>query len=120
MNYLSLFFLLFSCVTVPAVANEADVIAVKATLVSKRSYRFDVTVRHADTGREHYADRWEVLAPDGSILGTRALAHPHTNEQPFTRSLSGVKIPTDLHQVTIRVHDSKHAFGGKTIVVDLD
>ena len=43
-----------------------------------------VTVQHADTGWDHYADAWEVLAPDGTVLGTRTLLHPHTDEQPFT------------------------------------
>jgi hypothetical protein len=35
------------------------------------SYRFDVTVRHADTGWDHYADAWDILTPDGTLLGSR-------------------------------------------------
>jgi hypothetical protein len=46
-------------------------------------YRFSVTVRHADEGWDHYADRWEVLTSDGTLLATRTLYHPHVNEQPF-------------------------------------
>jgi hypothetical protein len=79
--------------TVAASAGEADVEAVKATRAADGTWRFDVTVRHADTGWDHYANRWDVVAPDGTILGTRTLLHPHENEQPFTRSLSGVSIP---------------------------
>ena len=124
MKYISLFTLVFAlliiCATGIAIADEADVVAVKATQTGKQTYRFDVTIRHDDTNWEHYADSWEVLAPDGSILGTRVLAHPHINEQPFTRSLSGVKIPAGINQVKIRVHDSVHAFGGDTMVVDLN
>ncbi|MCV6596122.1 MAG: hypothetical protein OIF40_03430 [Mangrovicoccus sp.] len=66
------------------------------------TWRFDVTIAHPDTGWGHYADGWEVLSPDGTRLGYRELAHPHVNEQPFTRSLSGVEIPADLTEVEIR------------------
>ena len=120
MRYLSIFSVLVFCLTGAAIAGEADVIVVKVKQTGEQLYRFDVTVRHADQGWGHYADRWEVLATDGSIIDTRVLAHPHTNEQPFTRSLSGVKIPVDTRQVTIRAHDSVHDFGGETMVVDLD
>ncbi len=123
MKYVSVFFLLFTLllvfVTGIATAGEADVVAVEVTRTGT-TYRFDVTLRHDDASWEHYANRWEILAPDGSILATRVLAHPHINEQPFTRSLSGVKIPTGINQVEIRAHDSVHAYGGKTMVVDLN
>jgi hypothetical protein len=120
MKYISIFFLGIFCFTGAAIAGEADVIAVKVKQTGSHLYRFDVTIRHADQGWDHYADRWEILAPDGNILDTRVLAHPHTNEQPFTRSLSGVKTPIELRQVKIRAHDSVHAFGGETMIIDLD
>ena len=50
------------------------------------SWSFSVTLKHADTGREHYADGWGVYLEDGTELGYRVLAHPHVNEQPFKRS----------------------------------
>ena len=98
-------------------AGEADVVAVKVSKTGERVYRFDVTVRHDDTGWDHYADRWEVLAPDGRVLGVRVLAHPHENEQPFTRSLSGVEIPTGVAEVRVRAGDSVHDFGGAEMTV---
>lgn len=100
-------------------AGESDVIAVKVSRSGDALYHFDVTLQHEDTGWDHYANQWEVLAPDGTVLGTRVLYHPHVNEQPFTRSLSGVKIPAEIKQVTIRSYDSVHGAGGKEIVVDL-
>lgn len=104
----------------PAVyAGEADVIEVKATRAGDSTYKFDVTVRHADEGWKHYADKWDVLAPDGTVLGTRILAHPHDDEQPFTRSLGGVKIPENVDEVTIRAHDLVHKYGGATVTVVL-
>lgn len=103
----------------PATAGEADVVEVEATPTGARVYRFDVTVRHADEGWDHYADRWEVLAPDGSVLATRVLLHPHVDEQPFTRSLGGVEVPAGIGQVTVRAHDKVHGLGGREVLVDL-
>ena len=76
-------------------------------------YRFDVTLSHADEGWDHYANQWQVLTADGVLLGTRTLAHPHVDEQPFTRSLSGVKVPKNLGitQVLVRPRDSVHGEG---------
>jgi len=74
-------------------------------------WRVSVTLRSDDTGWERYADGWEVAAPDGTRLGYRELLHPHVDEQPFTRSLSGVAIPEDLDWVSIRGHDSVDGWG---------
>ncbi len=93
-------------------AGEADVEKVKISKESAGSYRFDVTVRHDDKGWDHYANKWEVVAPDGKVLGTRVLAHPHETEQPFTRSLGGVKIPAGVEKVRVRAYDSVHGAGG--------
>ena len=114
------FLLPFFCITGTAIAGGADVVAVDFIKTGEQTYRFDVTVHHTDRGWEHYANHWDIIAPDGSTLGNRKLAHPHVNEQPFTRSLSDVKIPLDVHQVTIRAHDSVHAFDGETMTVDLN
>jgi len=103
----------------PAWAGEADVVAVKVTSGPAGTWRFDVTVRHADEGWSHYADRWEVLGPDGRVLATRILLHPHENEQPFTRSLTGVVVPAGVHRVTVRAHDKVHGQGGREVSVEL-
>ncbi len=100
-------------------AGEADVLKVEAR-PEGGAWRFDVTVAHADTGWDHYADRWEVLAPDGTVLGTRVLLHPHENEQPFTRSLGGVEVPAAVTRVTVRAHDSVHGLGGREVTVELE
>ena len=102
-----------------AQAGEADVVGVEVTPSGDGLYRFDVTVRHADTGWDHYADAWDVVAPDGSVLGTRTLLHPHENEQPFTRSLSDVAIPAGITEVTVRAHDSVDGYGGEEMTLVL-
>lgn len=102
-----------------AVGGEADVMEVKVAREPAGTYHFEVTVRHADEGWEHYADRWEIVAPDGSVLATRPLRHPHVDEQPCTRDLGGVRIPDGIRRVTVRAHDSRHGTGGKEVTVEL-
>ena len=75
------------------------------------AWSFSVTVRHPDTGWDHYADGWEVALPGGEQIGFRKLLHPHENEQPFTRSLSGVVVPDGVTEVLVRAHDSVHGWG---------
>ena len=113
---LSLIFLLSGNV---ASAGEVAVLQVNVKRSGDNVYYFEVTVTHKDEGWDHYANKWDVVAPDGTILGTRTLYHPHVQEQPFTRSLSGVNIPEGIHRVTIRAHDSVHGYGGKIMIVDL-
>lgn len=85
------------------------------------SWRFSVTVRHADTGWDHYADLWQVVAAEsGNVLGERPLAHPHTGEQPFTRSLSGVEIPAGVETVMVRAKCNRHGYQGRQVRIDLD
>lgn len=102
-----------------AVAGESDVTNVSVSAQGEGRFRFDVTVRHADEGWDHYADVWEVVGADGTVYGQRVLAHPHVNEQPFTRSQSGIEIPTDVSEVTVRSGDKVHGFGGKEMLVKL-
>ncbi|GAB4373697.1 MAG: hypothetical protein Kow00114_35800 [Kiloniellaceae bacterium] len=97
-----------------AQAGEADVVAAEAARESDGTWRFRVTVRHADEGWNHYADRWQVETPEGRVLGTRVLLHPHETEQPFTRALGGVVVPEGVTEVVIRAHDSVHGDGGRT------
>lgn len=106
------------CWTGPVLAGEADVVGAEAFRTAE-GWRFEVTVRHADEGWEHYADQWQVLAPDGTVLATRTLYHPHVHEQPFTRGLSGVAISDDVSEVIIRARDSVHGHGGAEVRVKL-
>lgn len=83
------------------------------------SYDIDATLRHADSGWDHYANRWEVLAPDGRVIATRVLVHPHIHEQPFTRGLSGVRIPGEYTWVKVRAHDLLHGYGGREVTLSV-
>ena len=88
-----------------ALADAPQVVDVKATK-SGDTWRFDVSILHPDTGWDHYADGWEVIDAEGNQLGLRPLAHPHENEQPFTRSQGGIAIPEGTTEVYIRTRDN--------------
>jgi hypothetical protein len=102
-----------------ASAGEVAIVGARAVAEGPGRYAFEVTLAHEDSGWQHYADRWQVLAPDGTVLGTRELLHPHENEQPFTRSLTGVAVPAGVAEVTIRAHDSVHGDSSDTLTLGL-
>jgi hypothetical protein len=104
--------------TAAPVAGCADVI--DATIeAAGAGFTVSATVRSADTGWEKYADLWEVRGPDGTVLGERVLAHPHVEEQPFTRSVRGVEIPNEVREVTVAARDSVEGFCGAEYVVEV-
>ncbi|MCP4996182.1 MAG: hypothetical protein GY934_20745 [Gammaproteobacteria bacterium] len=94
--------------TAAALAGDVEIIEATAHTTGNSNYRIDVTLHHADTGWDHYADGWRVLSDSGNQLGERILHHPHVNEQPFTRSLSGLKIPNTVQYIEIQAHDNVH------------
>ena len=100
-------------------ANEVSIVNVKAHQSSDKTWSFAVTLKHNDEGWDHYANEWQVLAPDNKILATRTLYHPHVNEQPFTRNTSGVKIPADMTTVYIIAKDTVHGLAKKAAEINL-
>ena len=110
----------------PVTNANADVIYVRAERDNDSTWTFSVSVQHPDTGWEDYADGWDIVLPDGEVIKpdpesefTRTLLHPHVDEQPFTRSQSGIRIPSDVTIVRVRVHDLVNGFGGDEIFIDL-
>jgi len=87
-----------------------DNIYIKAICDENKTCRFDVTLKHKDTGWDHFANKWEIYTPNNKLLAKRTLFHPHVKEQPFTRSLSSVKIPKGVKKVLIKAHDSLHGY----------
>ena len=123
------------CVEAPDTegAGNADVVHVRAVQTDgpepgegAGTWTFHVTVEHPDTGWEDYSDGWDVVTPDGEVLKpdpentfTRLLLHPHVEEQPFTRSQSGIVVPQGVTKVRVRAHDIVDGYGGREIAVDL-
>ena len=102
-----------------AIAGEADVVDVKVRRSAERVYDFDVTIRSVDRNWDYYADAFDLLAPDGSLLARRELLHPHETEQPFTRDLYRVRIPPGIERVTVRARHRPKGYDGRTVTVPL-
>jgi hypothetical protein len=97
--------------------GEVQIVDVKVTC--SNSCTFSVTLKHGDEGWQHYANQWDVMTMDGKLLKSRVLYHPHVDEQPFTRSLSGVKIPPGTTTVKIRARDLKHGYSSNEYTVQI-
>lgn len=95
----------------------ADIIDVEVERAADDTFTVTATVSSADTGWDKYADAWEVRTSDGTVLGTRELLHPHVDEQPFTRNLTGVDIPAGTETITVAARDSVEGFCGETFDV---
>ncbi len=82
-------------------------------------WRPTVTLRHADTGWEHYADAWRITTLDGTVLSHRTLYHPHVSEQPFTRSGPAFALPPGIATVLIEARDTVHGWSDDRVAVDM-
>jgi hypothetical protein len=97
--------LICALVAAPAFADSPVVSNVNVSK-SGDMWAFDVTLSHKDTGWDDYADAWRILDGNGKELGVRKLSHPHVGEGTFTRSLSGVRIPTDVTEISVQASDT--------------
>ncbi|WP_116040885.1 hypothetical protein [Amycolatopsis palatopharyngis] len=67
---------------------------------------------------ERYADAFRVRSVDGrTVFGVRELAHDHAGEQPFTRSLTGLEVPSGTDRVEVQARDMANGWGGATHIV---
>jgi hypothetical protein len=96
-----------------------DVLDAQLTRNADGTFSIAVTVSSPYDTPEQYADGWRVIAPDGTVLGEHTLLHDHANEQPFTRTQSGVIIPSHVLTVTIEGRDRVNGYGGKSITVQV-
>lgn len=102
----------------PAYAEAPEITQVRVEK-DGMAWRFFVTILHADTGWDHYANGWEVLDADGNVLGHRRLHHPHVTEQPFTRSLGNVMVPDGMREVYVRASCSVDNWVGEPVAVSV-
>lgn len=113
--------LLCALMALPLSVASANDVEIVHTEFKKQGDTWSVstTLRHGDTGWKHYADQWRVVDEKGKELGKRILMHPHENEQPFTRSQSGIKIHSNANTVYVEAHDKVHGWSEKRVRVDL-
>jgi hypothetical protein len=112
---LTLFVFLFSS---SVFASDVEIVNIVLTETTN-SWRADVTLNHADTGWEHYADGWRLVDDKGNEIANHTLYHPHVDEQPFTRSLSGFHIPEDIKVIFVEAHDLNRGWSPNRLEIDM-
>ncbi len=77
---------------------------------NENDYTFSVTLESPDTGCAQYADWWEIIGLDGTLIYRRILTHSHVGEQPFSRAGGPVNIGENI-QVYVRAHMNNTGYG---------
>lgn len=96
-----------------------DVVEAELEPSGGNTYSLSVTISSPYDSPERYADGWRVLTPDGEVLGKHELMHAHENEQPFTRTQTGLEIPQNVQEITVEARDLKNGYGGETVTVSV-
>ena len=112
--------LLVLAVLTIAEAGDVKIVAAEFHNTGDSRWSVWVTLKHDDTGWDHYTDNWRVVDDQGNVLGNRMLYHPHVEEQPFTRGLDTVEVPESILTVYIEAHDKIHGWTKNRLTIDLD
>ncbi len=100
-------------------AAHPDVLAAVLTDDGDGAWSLEVTLSSEYDSPERYADGWRVLDADGEVLGEHTLTHDHADEQPVTRTQSGLEIPDGVDVVTVEGGDTENGYGGATLEVEV-
>ena len=99
-------------------ANDVKILAADFHHNSNNRWAVQVTLKHDDTGWDHYADEWRLVDDKGNVLADRVLFHPH-EEQPFTRGLGGIELPKGISTIYVEAHDKVHGWTTHRLKVDM-
>lgn len=53
------------------------------------------------------------------MLGEHTLTHDHADEQPVTRTQTGLQIPDGVAVITVEGRDAQNGYGGATVEVEV-
>jgi hypothetical protein len=101
----------------------ANVTAVSIT-GSPPAYQFVISIESSDVDCTQYADWWEVLSEDGTLVYRRILEHSHTDENgtsdadapgnTFTRDGGPVALAPEA-SVLVRAHMNVGGYNGRVM-----
>jgi biotin carboxyl carrier protein len=106
-----------SAASKPAPVRAPSAAAVVSVTVEGNpgAYWFSVGVRSQDTGCDQYADWWEIVGENGTLLYRYVLTHSHTDKQPFVLDGGPVRIQPEA-RVWVRAHMNKTGYGSSAFV----
>mgnify|MGYP000025295265 CR=1 FL=1 len=110
---------LLMIISINVMASDVAIIFAKFSRNVDGSWNVAATLKHADSGWNHYANEWRIVDGKGHVIGKRVLAHPHVEEQPFTRRLYSLKIPVGVADIFVEASDSVNGRSPDRIKVDL-
>jgi hypothetical protein len=102
-----------------AAQQYPDVVGVQVQARGGNRFDFGVTISSPYDTPQRYADAFRVMSAAGQVFDERKLLHDHADEQPFTRDLYGVSVPTAIRVIVVQARDQKFGYGGKTVRVAL-
>ncbi|MEO5652793.1 MAG: hypothetical protein ABIN79_08300 [Marmoricola sp.] len=100
-------------------ADFPDVLAAVLKGDSDGGWTLDVTLSSQYDSAQRYADGWRVLDANGKVLGEQTLTHDHADEQPVTRTQTGLEIPDGVDVITVEGRDTENGYGGATLEVEV-
>ncbi len=101
MKLVSVSLFLVGFVSLNAIAQPPEIVKAEAIVQNNQLFDFAVTIKHPDSGWDHYANEWVIIVDGDKEVAKRTLYHPHVNEQPFTRYLRDIKIPADVTSIKV-------------------
>lgn len=98
---------------------EAPKVVSASILQEGDGWTVSVRISHPDSGWDHYASGWQVLAPDGTVLGLAEITHPHLDGEPILEELTGVHPPAGADHLMIRVRCTLDGWSARAFRLDL-
>ena len=99
---------------------EAPKVASASIVRQGEGWTVRALIRHPDSGWDHYASGWQVLAPDGTELAFAEITHPHLDGEPIREELTGIRLPQGVDHLTIRVRCTLDGWSARSYRLDLD
>jgi hypothetical protein len=76
-------------------------------------------IRHPDSGWDHYASGWQILAPDRTVLALAEITHPHPDGEPIREELTGLQLPEGVDHLLIRVRCTLDGWSARFYRLDI-
>jgi len=102
----------------PCQADAPEIVAAEAYM-GRMGWTVRVTLRHEDSGWDHYASGWSVALPDGTVVGEAELRKPHVGIPEFETKLKGIDVPPGTTYLLIRARCNLVGWSPAVTRVDL-